>query len=155
VSRLWLSELWYANAEDIYFSLKRVLYQCIKRSLYCDIFAESWGSLLENGPTMSDATIEHVTPQHVTNGSTHGNGVFNAVSADSYVMQQRRNFEKPFSQRVCAEAICGETKQKPVSPIPCAEGVEYLHRIPASSRRWRKGNPVPGGITGPPCSWGI
>jgi hypothetical protein len=34
-------------------------------------------------------------------------------------------------------------------------GFEYLHRSPASRRSWRKGNPVPGGITGPPCSWGI
>jgi hypothetical protein len=33
--------------------------------------------------------------------------------------------------------------------------VEYLHRSPASGKRRRKGNPVPGGITGPPCSWGI
>jgi hypothetical protein len=26
---------------------------------------------------------------------------------------------------------------------------------PASRRRRRKGNPVAGAITGPPCSWGI
>jgi hypothetical protein len=32
--------------------------------------------------------------------------------------------------------------------IPCGGGVEYLHRSPASPRRRRKGNPVPGGITG-------
>jgi hypothetical protein len=34
-------------------------------------------------------------------------------------------------------------------------GIEYLHRSPASRRRRRKGNPVPGDTTGPPCSWGI
>jgi hypothetical protein len=34
-------------------------------------------------------------------------------------------------------------------------GLEYLHRCPASRKRRRKGNPVPGGITGPPCSRGI
>jgi hypothetical protein len=34
---------------------------------------------------------------------------------------------------------------------PCGGGVEYLHRSPASHRRRRKGNPVPGGITGLPC----
>jgi hypothetical protein len=39
--------------------------------------------------------------------------------------------------------------------ILCVGGVEYLHRSPASRRRRRKGNPVPGGITGPPCSWRI
>jgi hypothetical protein len=33
--------------------------------------------------------------------------------------------------------------------------LKYLHRSPASRKRRRKGNPVPGGITGPPCSWGI
>jgi hypothetical protein len=36
----------------------------------------------------------------------------------------------------------------------CGSGVEYLHLSPASRRRLRKGNPVLGGITGPPCSWG-
>jgi hypothetical protein len=30
-----------------------------------------------------------------------------------------------------------------------------LHRSLASPRRRRKGNPVPGGITGPQCFWGI
>jgi hypothetical protein len=32
-------------------------------------------------------------------------------------------------------------------------GFGYLHRIPASRRRRRKWNSVPGGITGPPCSY--
>jgi hypothetical protein len=32
---------------------------------------------------------------------------------------------------------------------------EYLHRCPASRKRRHKGNTVPGGITGPPCSWEI
>jgi hypothetical protein len=32
--------------------------------------------------------------------------------------------------------------------------LEYLHRSPASHKRRHKMNPVPGGITGPPCSWG-
>jgi hypothetical protein len=41
------------------------------------------------------------------------------------------------------------------SSIPCGGGVEYPHCSPASRRRRRKGNLVPGGITGPPCSWGI
>jgi hypothetical protein len=39
--------------------------------------------------------------------------------------------------------------------LPCGGGVEYPHRSSASRRRRRKGNPVPGGITWPPCSWGI
>jgi hypothetical protein len=38
---------------------------------------------------------------------------------------------------------------------PCGGGLEYLHRSPASRMRRQKGNPVPGGITGPPCSWEI
>jgi hypothetical protein len=29
--------------------------------------------------------------------------------------------------------------------LPCGGGFEYLHRSPASRRRRRKGNPVPGG----------
>jgi hypothetical protein len=32
---------------------------------------------------------------------------------------------------------------------------DHLHHIPTSRRRRRKGNPVPGGITGRPSSWGI
>jgi hypothetical protein len=39
--------------------------------------------------------------------------------------------------------------------LPCGGGVEYLHRSPASRTKRRKGNPVPGGITGPPRSWAI
>jgi hypothetical protein len=31
---------------------------------------------------------------------------------------------------------------------PCGGGLEYLHRSSASRKRWQKGNPVPGGITG-------
>jgi hypothetical protein len=33
---------------------------------------------------------------------------------------------------------------------PCGDGLQYLLRSPA---RRRKGNPVPGGITGPPCNY--
>jgi hypothetical protein len=40
------------------------------------------------------------------------------------------------------------------SGTPCGGGFEYLHRSPASSRRRRKWNPVPGIITGPSCSRG-
>jgi hypothetical protein len=36
---------------------------------------------------------------------------------------------------------------------PYGGGLQYLHRSPASRRRRRNGNPVPGGITGPPCFW--
>jgi hypothetical protein len=39
-----------------------------------------------------------------------------------------------------------------LSSILCGGGFKYLHRSPASRRKRRKGNPVPGGITGPPCS---
>jgi hypothetical protein len=37
----------------------------------------------------------------------------------------------------------------------CGGGLEYIHRSSASRKRRPKGNPVHGGITGPPCSWGI
>jgi hypothetical protein len=36
-----------------------------------------------------------------------------------------------------------------------AGGLQYPHRSPASRKRRQKGNPVPGGITGPPCFGGI
>jgi hypothetical protein len=36
----------------------------------------------------------------------------------------------------------------------CGGVFKYLHRSPASHRRRRKGNSVPGGITGTPCHWG-
>jgi hypothetical protein len=38
---------------------------------------------------------------------------------------------------------------------PCGGGLEYLHRNPVSRKGRQKGNPVPGGRTVPPCSWGI
>jgi hypothetical protein len=38
---------------------------------------------------------------------------------------------------------------------PCGGWVEYVHLSPASRRWRRKGNPVSGGLTGPPCFWGI
>jgi hypothetical protein len=41
-----------------------------------------------------------------------------------------------------------------ISPSAIRRGLEYVHRSPASRKRRRKRNPVPGGITGPPCSWG-
>jgi hypothetical protein len=34
-------------------------------------------------------------------------------------------------------------------------GFEYHHRSLASRKKRRKGNPLPGAITGSPCSWGI
>jgi hypothetical protein len=34
-------------------------------------------------------------------------------------------------------------------------GLQHLHHSPASRKRRCKGNLVPGGITGPPCSWEI
>jgi hypothetical protein len=38
-----------------------------------------------------DATMQHVTPRNVTNGSTAGNGVYCTVRADSDFMQQQEN----------------------------------------------------------------
>jgi hypothetical protein len=38
---------------------------------------------------------------------------------------------------------------------PCWDGLEYLYRNPASRERQRKCTPVPGGLTEPPCCWGI
>jgi hypothetical protein len=43
-------------------------------------------------------------------------------------------------------------KHRRVHASSCGGGLEYLHRSPASRKRRQKGNPVPGGITGPPCS---
>jgi hypothetical protein len=43
--------------------------------------------------------------------------------------------------------VCHVTKE------PCGGG--FSTAVPASRKRRQKGNPVPGGITGPPCSWGI
>jgi hypothetical protein len=37
----------------------------------------------------------------------------------------------------------------------CGGGLEYLQRSPEGRKRRRKENPMPKGITGPPCSWEI
>jgi hypothetical protein len=42
-----------------------------------------------------------------------------------------------------------------IGDTPCGGGIESLHRSPASRKRRRKVNPMPGGISGPPCSWEI
>jgi hypothetical protein len=39
------------------------------------------------------------------------------------------------------------------SGISYAGGLDCLQRSPESCKERRKGNPMPGGITGPPCSW--
>jgi hypothetical protein len=39
--------------------------------------------------------------------------------------------------------------------FPCEGGLENTNRSPSSSKKWQKGNPVPGSISRPPCSWGI
>jgi hypothetical protein len=61
-------------------------------STYCEIFAESQGTLLGNGTINSDTTMEDVTPCNITNGSTAGNGVFYAVCTNSYVMQEQNYY---------------------------------------------------------------
>jgi hypothetical protein len=64
------------------------------------------------------------------------------------------NIRAVFSVGPCRGVISG-TKFRAYSSNACGGGVKYLHRSPASRRRRRKENPVPGGITGPPFSWGI
>jgi hypothetical protein len=44
--------------------------------------------------------------------------------------------------------------ERSVSYGLCGGGLEYLHRRTASRKRRQKWNPVSGGVTGPPCSWG-
>jgi hypothetical protein len=39
--------------------------------------------------------------------------------------------------------------------LPSKPSFEYVHRIPASCRKWRKGNPVPGSIVGHPVEEGL
>jgi hypothetical protein len=61
------------------------------------------------------------------------------------------SFLKQNSKRVSdGRALLGGTCIQRPGP-----GLKYLHRSPASRNRRRKGNPVPGGITGLPWSWMI
>jgi hypothetical protein len=39
--------------------------------------------------------------------------------------------------------------------VPRVEAESNTFTVALGSRRRRKGNPVPGGITRPPCTWGI
>jgi hypothetical protein len=75
---------------------------------------------------------KHVSATTSNNGNMVGNGVFVGSALGLY-----------------------NDDLRPAQMIPCGGGVQYLHRTLASRRRRRKGNPVPGGITGPPCSRGI
>jgi hypothetical protein len=47
---------------------------------------------------------------------------------------------------VCAEAVSGELKQKPVSVL-CGGGFKFPHHSPGSHGRQQEENQVPGGIT--------
>jgi hypothetical protein len=38
---------------------------------------------------------------------------------------------------------------------PCRGRLEYFRHSPVSHQRWQKGNPMPRGITGQHCSWGM
>jgi hypothetical protein len=54
-----------------------------------------------------------------------------------------------------ADGLCCDWFIYRLALVLCGGVVQNLHRSPARRRRRRKGNPVPGSITGPPCSWEI
>jgi hypothetical protein len=73
-------------------------------------------------------------------------------------------------EQLCGNVVCPVTRKQAMEQIFSVRsvsgakqglvdiregGFKYFHRSPASCRRQRKGNPVRGGITGPPCSLGI
>jgi hypothetical protein len=70
-----------------------------------EYFNQKRRSLLGYGTMNSHATMEHVTPQNISNGNTAGNGVFYAVCADIDLMQQYR------SCWIRAEATSGESNR--------------------------------------------
>lgn len=70
--------------------------------------------LLGSGTINGDATMEHITLCNITNLSTTGNGVFYAVSVNSYIMQRWRNCGKQCSLWVCAETISEELKHRKI-----------------------------------------
>jgi hypothetical protein len=73
------------------------LYLPIYLSIYpCKLWLGEWKTqlLLGNCTVNRDATMEHVTPRNITNGSTAGNGVYCAVRADSDFMHQQENCRK-------------------------------------------------------------
>jgi hypothetical protein len=56
---------------------------------------------------------------------------------------------------VCSALELYNEDPRPAEVVSTPRGgeFEYLHRSLASRRRRRKGNPVPGVVTGLPCSW--
>jgi hypothetical protein len=49
--------------------------------------------------------------------------------------------------------VCGKCHDGTQNMALISAGLKYLHHIPESRRRRLKGNPLPKGITGPPCHW--
>jgi hypothetical protein len=77
-----------------------------------------------------------------------GYSTVNIISA-----QQQATWEAVFS--VGSSLRLKEERKLGLAEFPCGGGLELLHHSPASLKRRRKWNPVPGGITGLPFSWGI
>jgi hypothetical protein len=93
-------------------------------------------------PTTSDGN--NLQPQMVTT----------LPPSEPIVLNISQHYRPPRS--VTGIALRVFWKNNTVKTNPCGGGLECLHRSPAShSKRRQKENPVPGGITGPPCSWRI
>jgi hypothetical protein len=76
-----------------------------------------------------------------------GNG-----SVNTFPRQRIRTQRYRYCWKRCFYSVCAKELQRRQLG---RWGVKYFHRSPASLRRRRKENPMSGGTTGPPYSWGI
>jgi hypothetical protein len=99
-----------------------------------------------------------------------GNGQrrFHCNDIGKQLFSQQRTQTFPAKRRCFRERINSDFQDGVLYPVgrtllrgwlteirttPRGGGFEYLHCSPAGHRRQQKGNPVPGGLTGPACSW--
>jgi hypothetical protein len=111
---------------------------------YFNMTAERWNSAAGETAATRERLGKHIVSAKVVtsrNNMSCGKRYCHAGSAATMEHVILRHPHQQTNDNLCcirAEAISGEKK--------------HLHRSPASRRRWRKGNTVPGGITGSPCS---
>jgi hypothetical protein len=88
-----------------------------------------------------------------THQRTNWEEVFSTQSVRQLRAETLELLEAVFSMRPVSR--CYKQDKSDFSENPVWRLGRIFHRSPASRRRRRKANPVPGFITGPPSSWGI
>jgi hypothetical protein len=75
---------------------------------------------------------------------------FQLIYCQNLQNRMKRNYDNQDPSQVLTRVRA----HKRTYTLPYGGGLEYPYRSPGSRRRRRKGNPVSGTVSGPPCHWG-